>query len=237
MGIDVSIDKYVTLNESHHKRLVTCPNRNPVFRKLGELMIHSVYRRTKDGDKERDGNPFIYAVKKTKGFRIRSRELVRFKPSFEAIVEKIIKNVPHSCVVTVPSGYPIAEILASRIVRKSGVPIFSKVFSKATVGEVLARFDPNSVKGQHRAEVNSQLATFSKLDPNELVNLKEIRNKIRHYFNPLSINTDFLSQLPSANLLLVDDLLSTGTTLSNAAKLLEVNGFKVVGAVCLLSAL
>lgn len=237
MGIDVSRDKYVTLNEDHHQRLVTCPDRNPVLKKYPSLLTHSVYRRTKDGDKERDGNPFIYAVKKTKGFRIRSRELVRFNPSFDAILDKIVERVPCSCLITIPSSYPVAEILARRISRKKGVQIFSNVFRKATVGEVLAGFDPTQVKKQHEAEVKSQLSTFAKLDPNELLTLKEMRNKIRPYFNPLSLNSDLLGQLPTEDLLLIDDLLSTGTTISNAAKLLTANGLNVGGAICLLSAL
>ncbi|CAB0151377.1 Adenine phosphoribosyltransferase [Pseudidiomarina piscicola] len=237
MGIDVSRDKFVTLNEDHQLRLVTCPDRNPALKKYPNLLTYSVYRRTKDGDKERDGNPFIYALKKTKGFRIRSRELVRFNPSFDAILDKIMERVPCGGLVTVPSSYPVAEILARRISRKNGAEIFNSIFKKATVGEVIAGFDQAAVKRQHRAEVKSQLATFAKLDPNELVTLKEMRNKIRPYFNPLSLNTDLLECLPAENLLLVDDLLSTGTTISNAAKLLKASGFNVAGAVCLLSAL
>ncbi|RUO18684.1 phosphoribosyltransferase [Aliidiomarina haloalkalitolerans] len=237
MGIDVTEDKYVTLNEGHHKRLVTCPSRNPVFKKYPGLVTQSVYRRTKDGDKERDGNPFIYALKKTRGYRIRSRELVKFKPSFDAILYKIIDKFPGACLVTLPSSYPIAEILARRIARKNGAQIFNRIFRKATVAEVLANFDPHAVKKQHQAEINSQLATFNKLDPNELVNLKEMRNRIRSYFNPISINSDLLGQLPTTKLLLVDDLLSTGTTITNAANLLKYNNFTVVGAVCLFSAL
>ena len=162
---------------------------------------------------------------------------MRFNPSFDAILDKIMERVPCGALVTVPSSYPVAEILARRISRKNGAEIFNSIFKKATVGEVIAGFDQAAVKRQHRAEVKSQLATFAKLDPNELVTLKEMRNKIRPYFNPLSLNTDLLDCLPAENLLLIDDLLSTGTTISNAAKLLKASGFKVAGAICLLSAL
>lgn len=236
MGIDVSRTKYVTLNEGHHKRLVTCPDRNPAKQKLSNIFSYSIYRRTKEGDR-RDGNPFIYALKQKNSYRIETKELLKFKPSFNVILNKILAELPCGVLVTMPSSYPIAEMLANRIARKSRTQVFSDIFRKATIAEVLMDFDIGRVKPQHLPLVKAQLATFSKLNGTQEVSFKLMQGSIRHYFNPIVLNEARIDSLQGGDLVLVDDLLSSGTTLNRAKDALNQRNIGVSGAICLLSAL
>ncbi len=236
MGIDVSAGKVVTLNTAHEYRLVTSPDKNPKISSKHGLKIQCIYRRTKDGDSERDGNPFIYALKSIRGYSIPLHELIRFKPSFYAILENILQGNQFDAVVSMPSSHKIAEILARRIMRKSGGQLIQDLFVKNTVGNVLGSFKPAQVKPKHLRSVQSQLAVYQKLPSHTLVTLKEIDVNIRHYFPPLIVNPTATST-PQGNVLIVDDLVSSGTTLRQAQALILASGGQCDNAVCLLSSL
>ncbi|HIH5869601.1 TPA: phosphoribosyltransferase, partial [Proteus mirabilis] len=65
---------------------------------------------------------------------------------------------------------------------------------------------------------------------------KHIPNKIRHYFSPWKIDPNFnIRKLNNYNIILIDDLLSTGTTLNMATIELNNLGFTCSTAICLLS--
>lgn len=237
MGIDVSDEKIITLNENHQHRLVTCVSKNPTVSEIDGLTISSIYQRTKDGDFRRDGNPFIYALKQKNGYSIGRRELYRFRPSFREIAHKVISHTQADVIVTIPSSHAVVRLFAIRISRISGLPLIEGYFCKATIGDVLKSFDISVVKRQHQKDVKRILSGYKKLSPSELVMLKHIDNKIRHYFSPLAINPDY-SGLPLPNrAILADDLLSTGTTLLSAKKLLNHQGVLCSQALCLLSSL
>ncbi|WP_348731449.1 phosphoribosyltransferase [Rheinheimera texasensis] len=236
LGIDVSGQKVVTFNPNHEYRLVTSPGRNPKISSSHGLKIQSIYRRTKDGDSARDGNPFIYALKSINGFSISLNELRKFKPSFDTILHSVLQGSQFTAVVPMPSSHPIAVILARRIARKAGCQLVPQLFMKNTVGNIVRSFNLANVKPKDLKGVKSQLATYNKLSPQIPVTLKEIDVKIRPYFAPLVINPQ-VTHIPNGNVLIVDDLISSGTTLRHAQSLLLSSGGQCSMAVCLLSSL
>lgn len=236
MGIDVCELGRVRLNDEHNERLITCVNKNPTVCNKKGLTISSIYRRTKHGDQRRDGNPFIYAMKGKKGFTITNRELYRFKPSFIDILDKI--QIPNDvdCFVGMPSGHVIVNYFGVRLARKFGVKYSDDWFIKRTVGDVLDNFDLTNVKDKDQRAVKRVLSGYKKLPKDAQVSLKNIENKIRGYFPPLSLAPGVNCQ--NANrIVLVDDLLSTGTTLLSARDCLTTHGVMTEGAFCLLSEL
>lgn len=66
--------------------------------------------------------------------------------------------------------------------------------------------------------------------------MKKIPNKIRYYFSPWKIDPEFnINLLSKSDIILIDDLLSTGTSLNTAASELNKLGLCCSTAICLLS--
>ena len=241
MGIDVTINKEVKFNETHEKRVITGVHLNPKKSRVGKnpcLNVFSIYTRTKQGDLGRDGNPLIYALKSLNGFTISKSELKAFKPTFSAIVDKTLLAWPHTCVLTMPSSSVLAERFARRIARKVHGVLVSDAFCKRTATEVLAEYRDRHVvpKSKHKSDVNRILAELSKVPPNTLFSMKLVENNIREYFRPLKLNPACDQHLlMEGPVLLVDDLLSTGTTLLNAREELARMNIQCDSALCLLS--
>lgn len=235
MGIDICTAHSVSLNEAHELRLVTSVERNPVISDKGSLTVKCVYRRTKHGDFKRDGNPFIYALKRKSPYSITNRELFRFRSSFKEILSQMSDGLDIDFVVGMPSSHNVVTHFGNRVARQLNAIYVDDYFVKQTVGTVLANFNLGAVEARHKSIVKRVLSTYRKLDPYEEVSLKKIENKVRHYFEPVALNTSYAGPALNGNVLIVDDLLSTGTTLLSSEKLLRVQGINVQGSFCLLS--
>lgn len=234
MGLDISDKMEVSLNDGHNSRLVTDPQKNPKITRINGLQIKCVYRRTKDGDSARDGNPFIYALKRQRGFSLSRREIVRFLPSFYEILDSILKDVSVDYVIPMPSQYGVSKVLARRIARQCGAVCVEGRLKKRTVKSILRGFDLSRVEKKHKKQVKSQLSKLEALPDSAVLSLKKIPTKIRFYFSPVELDMGSGKGL-SGTVILVDDLLATGTTLSSAKSALDDRGCKTVFAVCLLS--
>ena len=70
----------------------------------------------------------------------------------------------------------------------------------------------------------------------ELKIVKDIDTKIRSYFSPLALSQNIVNP-QGKKVLLVDDLLTTGTTLISAKELLAGNNVSSFQGLCLLSSL
>lgn len=235
MGINILENRAVIFDSSHDYRLITHPNKNPKISRKNKLEIASIYRRTKTGDFKRDGNPFIYALKNKNGYHISRQEIIKFYPSFYTILNKTLQGQTPDFVLSMPSSHPITTLLTKRVAKKAGaIPIYN-YFDKITIGQVISNFDFTQVRRNHIKLVKSQLATYQKINPSNTVSLKSIPNKIRQYFQPLMINSAYQGEEIKGNILLVDDLLSTGTTLVCARNYLLSKQVTKIKALCLLS--
>ncbi len=235
LGIDICTAHSVSLNEAHELRLVTSVERNPVISDKGSITVTCVYRRTKHGDFKRDGNPFIYALKRKSPYSITNRELFRFRASFKEILAQMSKNLEIDYVVGVPSSHNVVTHFGNRVARQLNAIYINDYFVKQTVGNVLKNFKLSVVDAKHKSIVKKVLSTFGKLDPAEEISLKKIENKVRSYFEPVALNTSYAGPALNGNVLIVDDLLSTGTTLLSSESLLKAQGINVQGSFCLLS--
>lgn len=234
MGIDV-IGKKVEFNNTHSKMVVTDPTKNPTNVFKGDLTIRCVFRRTRKGAKKGDGNPLIYALKNTFGYSIEPRQLYQFKAPTDIVLDKILKGNKWDHVAPMPSSHNVASFLARRISRKASIPLIQDLFRKKTASLILEDFDLDLVENKYRSEAAKQLETIKRMKGNALVSLKNIDPKIRKYFSPVDLNPKYHGQILTGDVLLVDDLLSTGTTLLAAQRSLVRAGMISNSAVCLLS--
>lgn len=244
LGIDVNQRKQVTFNISHDNRVVTSISKNPKLSMIGrspKTPVYSIYRRTKSGDYRRDGNPLMYALKGINNYSISLNELFKFRNSFLAILNAIHSQLPpgNKIIIAMPSSSPVVNLFAKRISRRFGAQMID-LFMKCTVQEVLSDFHTNfslsQIKKSDKGDVQRLLAELSSSVPNSIFSMKIVPNKIRKYFQPLKINPQAnLAPLNGVQIILVDDLLSSGVTLICAIEILMSMNIPCVTAVCLLS--
>ncbi|WAJ37296.1 phosphoribosyltransferase [Pseudomonas sp. GOM7] len=245
MGIDVSATKEVQFNGTHQKLVDTSVTNNPRRHVLNldaaaQLSVQSIFRRRNSSDKQdkRDGNPLIYALKRTNGYTITLDEMMRFRPSFQGILERAMNQANYDAIVPMPSSHPIALMLAKRAARyQLGLEVWTGFLAKRTTTEAAqdlsAMLAARQFPKELVAEVRALIATWA-ATPNAPLALKHVGAKLRPYIKPLKL----AGPPPRKNLsiLLVDDLLATGTTLKTAADILIASGCAAsVDGLCLLS--
>lgn len=203
--------------------------------------VYSIYKRTKAGDCERDGNPLIYALKGIYGYSITLKELFKFRTSFLSILSAINTKLEtnNKFVISVLSSSPVVSFLAKRVSRVFGASRVD-VFDKCTVEDVIGRFQKRlstvNIKHKDKSQVNEVLAKLSRSSPNAVFSMKNVPNKIRKYFQPLKLKPNInLNFLRGAEIILIDDLLSSGVTLVSASEELMGKNIQCSIAVCLLS--
>ncbi|WP_152048809.1 phosphoribosyltransferase [Aureimonas psammosilenae] len=240
MGIDVldrQSPKLVTHNPNHEKRVVTAVASNPTRSTVGDVPIVSVFRRTRTGDADRDGNPLIYALKGIKGYSI----LPYWRAEIMGLAGEILAGILDELaefdhVLAVPSSNAFCSDVAAFVSQASGVPVLASTFiQKKTVGQMLAGFGgiPADVRKQDRQEFGAQLNRWSKLRPGSAVSMKDIARSIRPHFDPFTATAE-APDLIGRNVLIVDDLLSSGASISSVAGILRERG-AMVSALCFLS--
>jgi hypothetical protein len=237
VGIDVD-NNNVTYNGTHQHRVDTCPIANPRSITIsGGLVVKSIFRRLVSNHGDGDGNPLIYALKSKKGFTICPREAAKFLPDFNSIVAKALHGQNGVSFITMPSSHKISQILAKRAARHvAGALVVNDLFLKKTLSEVYAdlkhvKFD-KSLKKDGKKLLDDLLKY-----PNATFSMKDVKNsELRKLINPVKLSGRDVPALGCC--ILVDDLLSTGSTLSGAHTLLMAQGLKVpVSGLCLLGQL
>lgn len=243
MGIDISAEREIRFNADHERRIITAVRKNPKITIIGthpRITVYSIYQRTKFGDTDRDGNPLIYSLKGINNYTITNKEFYKFKSSFIIILNKIKQKIPNLnyLLIAMPSSSAVSVQFTKKIARRFGIPMYKNCFIKQTVSEVIMHYHTYApdVKPAHKKAIHRTLSELQKLPVNTIFSMKRVPNKVRHYFSPWKLNPDFdYNQLNNSEIILVDDLLSTGTTLISAAGELQRTGLTCSLAICLLS--
>lgn len=243
LRIDTATNE-VIVDHAATDHLYTTRLGNPVQSKLDDIEVFSVFRRKKaSGSMRRDRSirylgdncPLIYALKQQEGLWVSRSSIKILNQHIPFIISDVCNAVAGNvtCIVTIPSRYPLANILAKRISTNLNIPICGRVFRKSTFFEGsrradallkdrlgmmqagLSRSDEQDLRNAVKAGMRQAAAPYSS---------KDVKTKLRGYFDPLRLVVG--GQLPHADdrVLLVDDLLATGETLSAAATLLRTQG-------------
>lgn len=227
-------------DDTHQKRVDTSLENNPTSETICDVDVYHVFRRNKTGDKDRDGNPLIYAMKGMNGYGIVPMYRQMFFRRADEIIATIAGKFEADFVMPIPSSYGFCGEVAERVSNAMGVPLLASNFIlKKTIGEVLAQYGelvPDDLKPKARQEYKSQLAVWRRMDEHRHVSMKEIDNSIRRCFQHLKISDD-PPDIAGRKIVVVDDLMSTGTSLISTFELLRSAGAVVSGGVCFLSGL
>ena len=105
-------EKIVSLTDNHNKGLDLSLINNPVYSTYKGYNVISIFKRTKlydINDVQRDGNPFIYALKNKNGwkFKITDKEIHKYIKRFLEICKKIKSS--YDTIIITPSSSDINE--------------------------------------------------------------------------------------------------------------------------------
>jgi hypothetical protein len=236
VGIDVSDCKVVTYNPNHQQRVITSLNGARKIN-LGAVNVSSIFGRRKTGRDERDGNPLIYALKDIRGYSITHASVRKLYICAKINLPACLANAPYCSVVPLPSSSGLVQILSRRLARiKGGCPIIS-CLDKASIAQVLTSAPESQiVEKRYRKKYISQINALQKMEQNDLFQMKVVDMALRPYFTPLMKN-DSANNIIGADVLLVDDILGSGTSITSAAKCLFDVGARSVSGITLMGSL
>ncbi|MDW3118013.1 phosphoribosyltransferase family protein [Roseovarius sp.] len=238
-GEDTIFD--VTIDLRHNDGVDMSLSGNPTVMTVDDLHVFSLFRRRRLSTTEADGNPLIYALKELKGYAIdeAGKELM-WETAGEIFRAWTCPWKP-THIVSIPSRHSVSIDLASKIaafLEVEHVPV--ALVHKKTVAEVLEEAetlkDSDAVSGRDLKAFKNQLGRLSTAPPGKTFQMKEIDVRVRQYFHPWRVAEE-AKDLIGHDLLLVDDLIGTGASLSTCAKCLVENGHSVVGGMSLFSPL
>jgi hypothetical protein len=237
VGIVVDENKHVTYDARTHQLVDSRPSNNPVTQSPLGFEVVSLFRRVKSHSKSADGNPLIYALKSVSGYSIDQDEILAMMPDFRAILGKLPPTFTADFVVPIPSGSSVSSMFARRVARSMALDVKSQWISKKYNQDICRDIDrllhAAAIPQQHQRAIKSARANLGR-SLFSVFSMKLLEANIRHLFDPFKLARE--AQLPAAGtVLLVDDLLSTGSSLASAKRLFEAQGLQVK-CLCLFSA-
>lgn len=225
-GINInSNDKTISLTDEHDKGVDFSLVNNPVYDKYKDFDVISIFKRSKlvdDTNTERDGNPFIYALKEKKGwtFDITNDEIFRYIKRFLEICKKI--NNTYDTIVITPSSTNINErfmkviskqVQAENIVREFLVKIKKEeiIDDNLIDKEQISKDYPNNYN-----EVITKISrSFRRMEGADF-EAKHMDKKYLKYVKYIGVNNDLniRPMIDGKDILVLDDTISSGTTVS-----------------------
>ncbi len=190
------------------------------------MIVWSVFRRTKHGDKDRDGNPLIYALKHRDRYNIGYSSIKTLYGSFCPILEALASEMKPETLVPIPSGASVNHILAERMRRLSGnAATLCDCFEKLSIASALELAPaPEAVAPALRRDYTSALHVLQKSRIRQApIEMKLIRPaKVRMYFKPIGFQPGaWGNAINGKRVVFIEDVFSTGTTLVCAEKMLR----------------
>lgn len=252
-GIEIDNEHKLVKLTSNHNRGVDFDIQDPVYDNILGMNVYSIFKRTKLGQRpEHDGNPFIHALKQKKGwkFDITDKEIRIYCRKFLEKANKLLKN--YDVIVKAPSSNELNNRFMRSIISiiKPKIQIYD-MFEKVSKQEVLNNLDHDKLKEYCKSNNISYNLAFKeitdafedKMKNTDLCEVKHIPKKYLHCFNVIvksnkKYSTEELIKIfKDKNVLILDDIISSGYTVNACYKIIEALGTKRIDVVTLLSKL
>lgn len=211
---------------------------NPTEGTVGEMRVKYVFRRKKTKGHDRDGNPLVYALKEMNGYRMQPMYHKMLYTRADDILNTFVHELDVDLLMDVPSSKQLCFTFAERVAQASGLPLVASTFlRKRTVGEVIDGIDaefPQFQKDRQEKLFKAQLGELRRVDREFDFQMKEVSKQMRRFFQPFTLVGD-VPDLYGKRIALIDDLVSSGTSIISVAQCLREQGALVERGVCLLS--
>ena len=197
--------------------------------------VISIFKRKKiDNVKDdKDGNPFIYALKNIKGwkFDISDTEINKYLRKFISNCKQIQQK--YDTIIIIPSG----NYLNKRFMRSLANSINAKYQIEDLITKVEMDYDepedfinydlikkdyPNNSR---EIEMELEKHLYKLNNQNKEFKAKDVKKKYLKYFNFLSLKDceDAAEKINDKNVIVLDDIFSSGTTVSQAIEAIKQN--------------
>ncbi|WP_432692182.1 hypothetical protein [Morganella morganii] len=241
----------VFVDHSHTDWLLTRPEENPATEKSGSLIIYSVFKRKKLSNKQKhnkqqrhigDNCPILYALKGKEALITNISSIKKLKRSFDSISDKIKEKEPDGfdMVIPMPSSYNISYITGKRFASCFNTMYYPGFLRKISVSQAINILRDTILVHNDKKRLQFLLQLQQKENgKNAKFSLKGIPARFRYIFSPVEISpSSDNSRISPGRILLVDDLLTTGTTLLSATRVVQcLFSSAEIRAACLFSSL
>lgn len=249
-GLDIDIyNRTVSLTNKHSKG-IDFEIDKPIYRKINGMNVYSIFKRTKLIDEKninRDGNPFIYALKginKWK-FDISDNEIREYCRKFINQCDKLDKT--YDTIIIVPSGSDLnkrfMKTLSNIIGTKYNLEDFFHKVEKEYADDSINITQIKKDFGNNYKKVMYDIYDgFIKMK-GKYFEAKYIDKKYLKYIDCIISSSneyelfDCLEYITNKNILVLDDTISSGETVSRCVKAIQTYNPKKIDVITLLSKL
>lgn len=232
-GIDVSLDRKVTMTDKHERLVDTSLSSNPTFSDVivDNIRVWSIFKRKEGLPDESDGNPLLYALKKEKHYTLTNPKIVNQR--INAIADKFFhENSGADVTIMVPSNNQLNNYFANIIGKRCKAPKYiPDVLLKLSIEEVDDFvFEDNSQFRQYYGEKFPQAYKIFKNYCRHMKNGFQFHKvqdiNMRHVIeHTIKLNDkmygEYIDSINDRNVLIVDDSITLGQTLREACGIIS----------------
>lgn len=225
-GLNIDVDnKTVSLTDAHNSGIDFSLVNNPVYDKHNGYDVISIFKRTSLTDinnTQRDGNPFIYALKKKNRwkFNITSEEINKYIRRFLTVYKKI--NNKYDTIIITPSASELNEKFMNVISKQVNADkIINEYFVKLTKEEIIDDdlIDIERIRNDYGNlfnKVMSEIHRSFRRMKGETFEAKYVKKEYLKYIKYIETNgdDDIRKYIDDKDILLLDDTISSGETVS-----------------------
>lgn len=231
MGLIVQ-GNVVKVDHDNKEWLKTRPQGNPTKEEIGGLTIYSLFKRLLASAKSRrkhrkipgDNCPIIYALKGKDNLTTDITSIKLLRESYSVIVNSFQAEEPngYDLIISMPSSHNISRLIGKRLANIFTAHHSSDFLRKLTIEEALALLDRADISVEEHKTLSHRLRKqLTEKGFQGDFSLKGIPVPYRSGFPPLCLNNTTVVNNEPQRILLVDDLLATGTTLKTAHDLVK----------------
>lgn len=215
MGISVK-NKQVKIENEHNKGISFVLQKRILYMKKQKTFYF--FKKTKldtSNKEDKDGNPLIYALKGTYSYNIDFENKSLFIQNLNLSIKHYISFFEDfDCIVLAPTSNPILKEMVDEINKIINIDVYDDVFRKRLNNEI----DIKLIK-------NKKIKKDIKANPNKVFKMKLVNPWERENINPLILKNKEYNYLKNKKILVIDDTVTTGTTLNFS--LVELNNIGI----------
>lgn len=262
MGFDVDrANKIVTVDHSHNNFATTSVEGNPKTKRYGDMTVIGIFKRNKGANRtlrqtapdtkiDGDNSPMLYALKNLDGLTTTPSDVCSlFRNARQILRSELEKqsenNVVFTHIITIPSSHKLASIVARMVYRvgksqNPQMPFPQKgILQKASARQVLDQIQTARIASKAKTNIKRSIKRFIQQNGDDVdFQIKYIKDiKLRQHINLLALTPYETIDNSEINVLLVDDMVTTGSSLI-AAKILLLQRYPnaTFYSICLFSA-
>jgi len=222
-GIDVDVDKKIVYFNDKHENYVDTSLKNPTQKSIKGIDTYMLFKRKPSKtpkDLISDGNPLVYALKNTKGWKIPKKDEESIYKRINEIVTKLQKKKNFDTIILVPSSNPLVENLSNYL--KGNV--LEGCLTKRTKDEIIEDMPWQNFT---KTELEKVKTAFDKMsywfESKYFPKDQKIIQKME--VNLYKIHKDKNLQISGKHVLVVDDTISTGLSISKCSEIIQESYF------------